>query len=600
MSPLARKLAVLSLGAATTAGCTGSIDAMTDEAAGPTDRPVDSPRPGPSTGAGGAGPSTGGAAGSGPSMGGLIDAPKPPAAGGGGARTCTAATTVPATPRLVRLTRQQYENAVRDLTGLDVRPAADLPEDPVFAGFDRGLELEVGEVVSKVYRDQAEAVARQAVSSSANLGKLVGCDPKTGDACIDKFVGDFGKRAFRRPLTPEEKTKFIGLFKKGDALVEGSGDAFGKGVRVTLEAMLQSPKFLYRIETSTKKDGAVIPLNSYEIASRLSFTLVNTMPDAALLEAADRNELVNPDNAVMHARRLLGTAAGRATVRDFHRQWMGTDTWEDRLEKDTKLFPTVKPSLAPVLKKEFETFVETLTFDRKKGLTSMLTAPFTFANKVTAPLYGAKGTFTDDLKEIELDPTQRAGMLTQVGFLASHALSNQSSPIHRGVFVLRRVLCATIPDPAEQVPALPPPSEGKTTREVVHLHTEPDGCRACHHSLINPVGYGLETFDAVGQWRTMDNGKPVDATGRLTGIEKPVDFNGPIDMMKKIVDAPEARACYAKQWWRYSFGRDETAADACALETLANALGNDGYTSVDLMVDMVRTKAFMFRNAEAQ
>jgi hypothetical protein len=497
----------------------------------------------------------------------------------------------------VRLTRQQYENSLRDLTGLDVRPARDLPEDPVFAGFNRGLELEVGELVSRIYRDQAESIARQTVANAAALQRVLGCDPKTGDACASTFITEFGKKAWRRPLTDAEKAKYLALFKKGDTIVE-AGDPFTKGVQVTLEAFFQSPKFLYRIETSTRRDGALIPLTSHEIAARLSYMLANTTPDAALLQAADRNELLNPENVAAHARRILGSPTGRATIRDFHRQWLDVDAWDNHLDKDPKLYPTVKPSLAPTLIREMEMFVEEVTYTRKKGLASLLTAPFTFVNNVTAPLYGVRGTFTAELKPAELDPAQRAGIVTQIGFLASHALSNQSSPIHRGVFVQRRLLCTTIPDPSEQVPALPPPSANRTTREVVSEHTAAEGCRGCHHGLINPVGFGLENFDAVGQWRTTDNGKPVDASGSLVGTEKNLAFRTGVELARAVVESPESRACYARQWWRYAFGRQETDADSCALGALAEGLGNDAHTATDLLADMTRTKAFMFRSPE--
>jgi hypothetical protein len=492
----------------------------------------------------------------------------------------------------VRLTRAQYQNSLRDLTGLDVRTVVELPDDPSFAGFDRGLDLEVGDLLGRMYRDQAESAARQVVSSPGNVMRVTGCAPS--DACAATFVAGFGKRAFRRPLAPDERTRYLALFRAASGLVEG-GDPFTRGVQVVLEAMLQSPKFLYRVETSTRAAGGLVALSSWEIATRLSYALANTTPDATLLGAAERNELALPDNVVAHARRLLATAAGRATVRDFHRQWMDTERWKDHLDKDPARYPTVKPTLAPLLEQELERFVEAVTYDRKKGLRSLLTAPFTFANRVTAAVYGVRGTFGDGLQPVDLDPAQRAGILTQVGFLAAHALSDQSSPIHRGVFVQRRLLCTHIPDPQEQVPALPPPSAGRTTREVVEEHTAADGCRACHHGFINPVGFGLEHYDAIGAHRATDNGKPVDARGTLVQTAKNLPFQNGVELATAVARSAEAGACYARQWWRYVLGREEAAGDRCALGVLGEALADDAYTAVDLLADMTRTKAFLYR-----
>jgi len=276
--------------------------------------------------------------------------------------------------------------------------------------------------------------------------------------------------------------------------------------------------------------------------------------------------------------------AAHDTVRDFHHQWLNLDVYANKLTKDPA-YPTVTPALAPVLAGETERFVEDVVFTQGKGFPSLMTAPFTYANKTTAALYGVSGTFDDTLKRVDLPPTQRAGLLTQLGFLASNAYSNQSSPIHRGVFVVRRVLCGTIPDPPPNVPQLPALGAAQTTRQAVDMHTAGSGCAGCHHGIINPVGFGFENYDAVGKFRTMENGQTIDATGTLAGTAAAISAASSV-----------AQACYAKTWLRYAFGRVESAGDACAVGVLAQSLAKDDYKVTDLLVDLTRTRAFMYRS----
>src|SRR6266540_415021 len=457
----------------------------------------------------------------------------------------------PATTRFFRLTHVQYDNAVRALTGLDVHPAADFPADQNQAGFDRGMDLQVGDALGKGYRAAAEALAVQVVANATAYQKVVGCDPATGDACARTFIADFGKRVYRRPLTDEEKTRYFTLFGMGDALVDGTNTPFQKGVQTILEALLQSPFFLYRSEMTTQVSGGLTPLGGYELASRLAFFLQNGPPDDTLLAAAEAGSLNTAEGIAAEAQRLIATPEGRLTVRDFHRQWLiMDDSFANKLTKDAAKYPSVKPDLAPVLIEEAQRFVETVSFDMGKGFTSLMTAPFTFVNKTTAPLYGVTGSFGDSLTRVDLPAAQRAGLFTQVGFLASHAYSNQSSPIHRGAFIQKSVLCRKIPDPPPDIPKLPPLTATQTTRAQVTMHTAPDACATCHAGLINPAGFGFENYDAVGQYRTMENGAAIDATGTLAGTKQNAAFTDAITESAAIAASMEGRSCYATQWVR--------------------------------------------------
>ena len=508
---------------------------------------------------------------------------------------CTAGTP-PSTTRLFRLTHAQYDNTVRALTGLDVRPSTDFPVDQNQTNFDHSMNLQADDALSKTYHTTAETLAASVAGNATAFSKVVGCDPATGNACRDMFIASFGRRVFRRPLTDAEKAPYVSLFGQGPALIDGTGDDFHKGVQLVVEALLQAPNFIYRPELATQVSGGVISLGGYELASRLSFFLVNGPPDDALLDAAGGGQLATADGVATQARRLIGTDAAKETVRDFHHQWLLMDAAANHLTKDSK-YPTVTPDLAPVLTQETERFIAEVTFTQGKGFPSLMTAPFTFVNATTAPLYGVSGSFGTSLTRVDLDATKRAGLFTQLGFLATHAYTNQSSPIHRGAYIQRSVLCATIPDPPPNIPELPPLMATQTTRQQVDMHTAPGECAGCHHSYINPVGFGFENYDAAGVFRTMENGANIDATGTLAGTAANTAFTDGVSASAAIAASPEAQRCYSATWMRYAFGRAESAAEMCAVQVLGSRLADDNYKITDLMVDITRTTAFMFRGA---
>lgn len=532
-------------------------------------------------------------------------APAPAAPGDSDSAPATGAACVPQSPppttRLARLTHKQYDNTLAALTGLALRPGQEFLADQRQAGFDRGLDLQVGAVLARSYRDAAESAAAAVVADPAAYARVVGCDPAQGDSCAHSFISSFGGRALRRPLTAAEETRYFELFQRGPELVD-NGDDFQRGVQLVLEALLQSPKFLYRIELSAEPGASAAALSSYEVASRLSYLLLSAPPDETLMQAAEADRLRDPEAVAAQAARLLSDGqAAHETVRDFHHQWLDLDVYPQKLTKDTTLFPNVTPALAGTLQREVELFVDDVSFQQGRGLTSLFTAPFSFVNRTTAALYGVDGSFDDTLQRVELDPAQRAGLLTQLGFLAAHAFSTVSSPIHRGVFIQRRILCNTIPAPPPNVPALPAVdgTQIRTTRQQVDEHTAPSACAGCHHTLINPVGFGLENYDAVGSFRTQENGVDVDASGMLAGTQANAAFSDGVGLAHAIAQAPETRACYAKNWFRYTLGRAETAADSCAISQLADKLQSDEYSALDLLTDLTRSQAFLYRASEA-
>jgi hypothetical protein len=504
------------------------------------------------------------------------------------------------TTRVARLTHLQYDNTVRDLLGLEARATSEFLVDALFAGYDNNVDgLRVEGRLGRDYRRAAEDLAAQAVANSSSFSQLVPCSPATS-GCAEDFIRSFGLKTYRRPLRDEELAALRDLFERGPELV-ASGDAFRDGVQVVVEAMLQSPKFLYRAELSTGADDrGAIALDDFEIATRLSYMLWNTTPDDELLAAASAGELHTDAQIRQAAERLLESPRAEPVVLDFHRQWLDLAHYA-QVAKNEALYPGFGPHLTPALTTETLEFVRHVTFDEQRGLQTLLTAPYTYANHELAPYYGAEVPVGAGFQRIDLDPSERAGFLTQLGFLASHAYSDNTSPIHRGVFVLTRILCIKIPPPPGDVDfTLPQGAELlPTTREKIELQTSPAACNNCH-SLINPVGFAFESYDAVGRSRTEENGVPVDTAGSLALSGGALEYSGATDLIAAMATSPEARECYARNWLRYAYGRVDRKLDDGLIGSLSEQLASDAFTARDLLLALTQGRAFTHRLANPE
>jgi hypothetical protein len=261
------------------------------------------------------------------------------------------------------------------------------------------------------------------------------------------------------------------------------------------------------------------------------------------------------------------------------------------------LFPGFAATIAPTLQNETLRFVDDV-FTNGGGVQQLLTASFTYVNAETAPLYGLSGTFGKDLVRVELDSKKRAGLLTQIGFLASHAYYDLSSPIHRGVFVQRQILCTELPDPPGDANLKLPKVEGeiKTTRQQVTVHTSPASCQGCH-GIINPAGFAFENYDAIGKWRDTENGVAIDATGSTLAGDGKIAFGGPMDFVKQVAEHPATSNCYAKNWMRFAYARKEQTADSCAMRALGDKL-HKGASIKDVILELVLNPTFRARPAK--
>ncbi len=499
------------------------------------------------------------------------------------------------TTRLARLSHEQYTNTVQDLLGIDDDPSdAFAPDAQNGFTFQTSIDFLVDGRLGPQYRAAAESLATVVATDDVVFEHIVPCDAAQA-SCAREFISDFGARAFRRPLTDAEAEGFAGLFAQGNDLV-GSGDDFKDGVSLVVQAMLQSPQFLYRTEYSNEigPDG-LIPLNDYEVASRLSYFIYNSMPDDELLSAAEAGELSGSDQVRAQVERMLQTDRALQTLVDFHDQAWHFSRFS-KIAPDPSLFPDAPNDLVKRVQDAAHRYVQEV-IDDGGGMSELLTAPFAYADSTIAPLYGQD--VGGGMERIELDASERKGLLMQVGFLASNAYSLKTDPVHRGLFVVRDLLCREIPDPppgaanSELPNDIPPP---ETTREEITILTSPPECLSCH-TQINPPGFAFENFDAMGQRRSEENGVPVETSGSLLLDGQNVDFDGALSLVDAVAESDEALRCYATKWLEFARGRRLTQDELSVVDDL------DSPAAVkELVITITTTHAFLTRtpNEEAR
>jgi hypothetical protein len=520
----------------------------------------------------------------------------PGAPGGSGATTAAGAAAdcsqvqVSAAP-LLRLTREQYDNSIRDLLSIEGHPSLGLAADEKLAAFYSNSVSPVSRLSVEQYRDAAEALAAAAVQD--NLAPLVGCSGTDQNAaCAERFIEAFGRRVFRRPLSAEEAASYRGLFDANQAR------SFADGVRVVVQTLLQSPNFIYHLELNPAPSGVgVAPLSGYDVASRLSYALWNTLPDAELLDAADQGLLDTKPGLLAQAQRLLQSERAKDALASFHLQWLGLDGLLD-VDKDAQLFPEFSDAMKGAMRDEAVRFADYVIRRGDGRLQTLLSAPFTVASGDLLALYGASASPAAD-GTVQLDPAERAGLLTQGAFLAAHAHANQTSPVHRGLAVRKNLLCTDLPDPPPNVNNNPPaPDPNATTRQRFEQHRTDPTCAGCHQ-LLDPIGVGFENYDAIGRFRTTENGLPVDANGELVAAGASSGaFSGAVELAQRLSTSPEVRACVQKQWFRFSLGRFEGPEDACTLQALAAEFAASDVDVKQLLLSLVTSDAFRYRKVE--
>lgn len=492
-----------------------------------------------------------------------------------------------------RMNRFEYDNTVRDLLGDTTHPAADFGAEEEALGFNNNAaNLVTSSALAEKYLLAAEGIAERATQA---MTSLLPCDPVAAgdDTCAQQFIDAFAQRAFRRPVTEEEADVLFGVYLAGRADAD-----FRTGIEMVIEVALQSPAFLYRVEFGlTPAAGeAVVHLDEWETATRLSYFLWGSMPDAELFAAAKAGELATKEQVAQQARRMLDDPRAREATGDFHQQWLHYDRIAS-VGKDAALFPAWSPAIGQLMRTETATFIDHVVFDDGGDLHALLTAPYSYQNKDLAAFYGIAGPAGDAFERVDLDPTQRAGILTTGTLLTINAHSNQTSPVHRGKLVRERFFCATMPPPPKDVKiVVPEPTPGSTARERFAEHSSNKACSGCHE-LMDGIGFGFENYDAVGRYRTQEGGKDIDATGSIAKSDVDGDFDGAVEMSKKLAGSREVERCYTTQWFRYAYGRGESADDACTLTALGAKFAASGGDIKELIVALTQTDAFLYRKA---
>lgn len=467
-----------------------------------------------------------------------------------------------------------------DVLGLGL--GSELPAESRPPGFPFDNNAEAGLVSAthvEAYMRAAGTVAQLALDTRDTWQP---CDPHGDGACAQTFAADLGLRVFRRPLQDAERHRYADI-------------AAADGASLALEAMLVSPSFLYRSEIG-EPDGDRFRLTGHEIATSLAYTLTGSTPDDALLAAAGAGELETPAGIEAHARRLLDDPRARDTLGRFAAQWLGVEQIAT-VDKNAQLFPMMNAPLRASMLEETRRFVEYVAFDGTGRYDELLTADYSFVDARLAALYDMQPPAGQGLKRAEL-PADRAGLLGHASVLGSYAYSDQSSPVRRGLFVRRRILCQELPEPPPDAGSVPEIDPDATTRERFDQHSSDPACAGCH-VLIDPVGFGFEHFDAVGAFRAEDAGEPVDASGIATAVGgiDPDDeaFDGVVELGALLATSPEAPACLARQYFRFAHGRLETEDDSCAVEALADAFATADHDLVELFVATLTAGEFRYR-----
>jgi hypothetical protein len=483
------------------------------------------------------------------------------------------------------------------LLGDQTAPASQFPPEDFINGFKNQFQAQgLSPLQIEAYSASAERLAKNAFRGG-DTHNLLPCKPSP--ACRTRFIREFGLKAFRRPLDAAEVKRYV-------ALIAREPD-FAKGAQLVVEAMLQSPNFLFRLEETSNPGW-----KAYATASRLSYAIWDSMPDAQLLEAAARGELATPQGVEKATRRLLDHPRAREALNEFISQWLRFDRILGT-SKDRRRYPQFTRDTAVSMTQEARAFVGDLVWNDRNFM-DLFTANYSFVNSDLAPIYGVPAPAKEFDRVGFPAGSERAGVLGQTLFLALTAKPDDSSPTARGLFVREQFLCQHVAEPPPGVNTnLPPVTEAKpqTNRDRMSEHATNPSCNTCHN-LIDPIGFGLEKFDAVGAKRdkfTLQFGGgrrggggnrqaaprmlslDIDSTGYVAGIPDS-KFSSPSELGGVLAKSAACQECIVKQYFRYTAGRLETAADRPVIRKVLDDFKGSQFRFKELIVSLVRLREF--------
>lgn len=459
------------------------------------------------------------------------------------------------------------------------------PPDDGSAGYERGTSI--SKEWDKAVTYAAIEVAGKIVDQFEQVAKVKDFEDEDARDKAKEFCAKFVERAFRRPLSEENRGMFV------DQQFEGEED-IAKAVKRVVLLTLKSPRFLY---TELKVDEP----DDYHVASRLALGVWDSIPDAALLEAAAKGELKTESQVAAHAERMLRDHRAKAKVRGFFHHWLEMEEAED-MSKDPNAFPDFTDSIVSDLRTSLELFIEDVVWSERSDYRDLLLANYLYLNPRLAKFYGTKGEAVegeavDDFKKVSFPETERTGVLTHPYLLTAFAYYKSTSPIHRGVFLTRNIVGRSLKPPPAAIQFMDGKFDPKMTmREKVTELTSPLACQGCH-VIINPLGFSLENYDGVGRHRLTENDRPIDATSEyVTGEGETLKLTGARDVAVHAAASEDAHRAFARQMFQHIAKQPVQAYGPEVLERLRHCFASNEFNIRKLMVEAAKTHAL--RGAE--
>jgi len=499
-----------------------------------------------------------------------------------------------------RLTKVEYGNTLHDLFGVDSAIARELPDEVIGEGYLNTLSPLQSEQYLSIANEVLDQIlpAGAATLNSAQR-RWLGPAPRSGAdlrVAARPVAASLARKAYRRPPSDAELDVLLGVFDLGRT----NGLAYNDALRLMAKAVLVSPQFLFITPHGEGQPvGGIVRLDDYQLASRLSYLLWSTMPDAELSGLADRGKLHDPAVLRLQVKRLLKDPRSRALFDGFGAQWLGLASLEGKTF-DTVKFPQMNAEMRLAMYDEARLFFDSIVRENR-SVVRFVDSDYTFLNRTLAPIYGLENTVTGArMRRVKLTDPNRGGVLGMPGVLATTSFPNRTSPVKRGVWVLEQVLGEKVPPPPPNVPALEKQDQKTvaqlTLRQRTELHRTEAVCANCH-KILDPIGFGLENFDAIGRWRNRDDtGGAIEAAGELPGGKR---FSAPKDLKAIIAARPKELARnFTEKFLAYSLCRQLEGYDEIVVDHLMETAAKDGYRLQTLITEIVTSYPFTHRRVQ--
>ena len=509
-----------------------------------------------------------------------------------------------------RLANAEYGNTVHDLLGVPVASVPPLDPDAPAGGFNVGGPAQ--DAASRAYHDAAVYVASQAVMNLPALMQSVGCAATAGAGC---FIPAFYEKAYRRSLDADTKTAItMELTTLNDMITAAPGGSPTLGIQAVIEAVLQSPYFLYHLEIEEQAKGAgKVAVTSYSMANRLSYLFWASMPDATAIGKAQMGQLSTPDQIKAEAMRMIADPKAKIGLRNFYDQWLTLIALPS--SKPGPFAAAYTPDVVQAIADSFNAQVDDALWASTGAVKSLLTSTQVYGNATLAPILGISST-SPTLQKAAADPAQRMGILTHPAIMATYGIETQSHPIRRGRFVWERLFCQPFPDPPATTPigapTFSPPMPGESLRQDferltagVYYPMMPDQSHAAYcmpcHSRLNPVGFLFENYDTTGKYRTIDDfQQPVKTSDLVVVGASDAALNGPtmsaVQFAANLGNHDEQiSSCLLQQLYQYAAKRDTLDADTAALASLKNAFTQSQENLSQVLVGLTQSDFFLYR-----